>query len=329
MLRQLPWLALWLTACASDDPEPAPPAPEPTPTADTQTTPAPTADTAPPPFDELVWTDAHTQPIAAPATLAVHSGADAQSVRVHWENLTTDAWGEPLDPAVITSVALAEVQVEDIPAAEALVAARGLSPSAVIEWWVAGVPARDEVTMGEFTARGGTFSGPAYFTTSNPRGWLLLLLDADGEMKQAARLEPVAGASASVEITNQSLDASLALGAMAPALPMPSDFVGNLTIKELQTDSFGSPLVDDLVDGAFLQPAGADPASIDLRRLGRPAGDTFRTSFSPGAIDIALADFANDDGPFQGIGDQTWLLGLTCSTCTHHVPVAIAWVAPR
>jgi len=315
-------------ACGGKD-EPAPTSPAPEPTADTgPTTPEPTADTAPEPFDELTWTDAATQPLTVTAQVTTVQAGEGQSIAIAWDTLTADAWGAPLDPSTLTLAVLAEVFTDDIPATEALLSGRGLSPDAVVEWWTANVPGRDQVTMGEFTARGAPFSAPNYFTSANPRGWFLLLLDDGGEARQAIRLEPVPGYPDSTVLTDGSWTGDVSFGATSTPLLVPSDFTGNLTIKEVATDSFGAPLVDGVVDGVFLTPASG-PSAVDLTALGRPDGEVYRLAFEPGTIDVALSDLTNDDGAFPGVGDQQWLLGLTCSTCSHSVPTVLTWVAPR
>jgi len=329
-LRTVALACLFAAACGDKgDDSPAPTTPEPTPTADTgPTTTTPTADTATEPFEEITWTDAATQPLQGSSSIAAAVAAEAQSIELDWSGLTTDALGAPLDPATITEVVLAEVYTDDVPAMEALLAGRGPSPDAVTEWWTANVPGRDQVTMGEFTARGAFFSAPNYFTVDNERGWFVLLRDDTGQALQGITLEPAVGYPDAVAIADGSWSVEHSFGPESEPLTVPADFTGNLTIKELSLDSFGQPLVEGVVDGVVLVPAGPDPTSLDLASLARPSGDAYRTTIEPGTIDIELADLANDQGPFPGIGDEQWLLGLTCSTCANVVPAAVTWLAP-
>jgi hypothetical protein len=300
---------------------------------DTDTGTAPTGETAePPPGPDLVVLPEHSY--AADVTWTVQSTdirARYEDLLFKWSQLTTDAWGLPIDPVAIEAIVMLEVLFPADEVAEHL--ALDDFGSSLLSVWEYPAPGVVFVPAASFTSGGINFNPQAFLVEEPGKTWLLGAADRDGDRLD---LRAVLGMTASEESGNTDAeltdDSSSATWSATPSdvhlLTASGWELYSIDWEGLTTDALGKEYDKELGDELFVArfDSGVD-LSAQILTLSQDASAWW--SMDVERETDARLDLARDaqGGVFPGFtSGATWIVGVRCSTCLSPFPLWVSTV---
>jgi hypothetical protein len=320
-----------LAACSGDDTT----KPEPTPT-DTGTPPPTDTGTPPLPGPDLVIEAGNVYSVGTTWALHTEEVRASFDLLVNWSSLTTDAWGDPVEPGAIDTLFLLEVLSKPSELAPRL-AADDLGDDLISVWTadVGGGPTYAHLTDFVTTTGGGTvesFDPDPYLVENADKSWVVGFGRWDGDrpdLRTIVVLEPkVAGTETSVDARGSSVSWSMALD--GAALQTAEGWaLYTVDWSGLAEDALGKPYDKTLGDELFV----ARWATATLEDLAASPFDWASTADAWYAMDVAnedsaRLDLAKDPGGavFPGFTEGTWVMGVRCGTCLSPFPLWVATV---
>lgn len=329
LLRKIAMLAALLlgTGCTNkDDGDPSIP-----PDTDTQTTPA-TGDTGPlPPGPDLVLLPEHNYTATVDWVVQSAEVRHRWDLLLSWDALTTDAWGEPIEPANIDTLALIEVLYPPDEVGEHL--AKDDFGNNLLSIWEADVVGRVFAHASDF-ANGQTPFNPQGLLVEEPgKTWLLAAARREGErldLRAALGLQIVENSPlVSADLVSESSQITWSAQASETHLLTASGAeLYTLDWEGIVTDALGKEYDDRLGDELFIAryDEGVD-LSTQVLSLQEAASGLWTMDVER-ETDARL-DLARDGagGTFPGfLAGPTWLIGVRCTTCMSPFPLWVATV---
>lgn len=321
-------LVLALVGCNGKDDDTGP---GPTDT-DTGTEPTTPTDTGTVPLSpDLVVVDDNDYSVSVEWNIESTDIRSGYDVLVSWSSFGTDAWGLPIDEATIPVFALIEILYppEEVPAH---LAADDFGTD-LLSVWEADVTGQVFANLTDLAYQSTPFDPAAFLLPEPDKTWLAVLAYQDGDrldIRAAKALLSVASSSGtSVDITDESSSVTWS-GALDGTVLETTGGQDLYTVdwSGLGNDALGKPydpyVGDELFIGRFDGQAPADLAD-DLTSLEQAATVWFTMDVER-ETDARL-DLARDgtNSPFTGFtAGETWVIGVTCTTCLSPFPL---WAA--
>lgn len=323
------WIAsLWLAAgCPSKDDDGS------TLETDTETgTLVPTGETGTEPVSgDLVVLPEHNYTLDVSWSVQSAPARARWDLLLTWDDLATDAWGEPIDAANVDQIVLIEVLYPPEEVGEHL-AADDFGPNLLSTWTLD--PEGDVFADISSLSSGPTAFNPQGFLVEEPgKTWLFGAARQDGErldLRALIGMEIVENStSVSVDLIDTSSQVTWSASAATSHVQAASGAeLYTLDWEAVVTDALGKPFDDILGDELFI---GRFDGGVDL--------STQLLSLSSAAsgwwtMDVeretdARLDLARDSsgGTFPGLDEgPVWLVGVRCTTCLSPFPLWIATI---
>lgn len=240
---------------------------------------------------------------------------------IRWDDLSADMLGAQLDPSEIDGVQLLVFPHLGLDEVEERIATDSLKQSDV-GLFLEATPADGEVALDDFALQGNPVGAGQYFEPGSGT-WLVNLLVGE-EYVRFHELVPVEGSEETVAQVSGSeaqfdVDATLASSIALTGEENKVDW------SELTVDGLGGELVLHRLDGLSLaQLPEVEPSDIEDRfdELESLIGERTDLDIS-GMTSAELPELAEVDD------EGTWLLALTCGSCTSPVPRVMVVLTPQ
>ena len=278
--------------------------------------------------DNVALTDDHNYNFIGTLDIDSFEAMEKTSIRLHWENLTTDLQGHVLDLNDLDIAALVVFRYLSQEEVAQGISENTLQQSDVSLYVQAELEeGQTEVNLGDLTLFGNDIDVEQYFEEGYGT-WLFTLntgTTPGAGSRMAAFLEPLPDSEVDdIEIVDGTalvtVDADLT-GLTSVGLP-----VGQTTSVSwdgLTTDGQGNEMqlgsIDRLMVAhyATLTPADLEANFLDLELI----ADTQYDLVLEGQTEADLTTLSSDGGAFSGItADGTWILALRCDTCANPAP---------
>ena len=261
----------------------------------------------------------------------VYEVAELTDVRIDWSQLAHDTMAQPLDPATdIDTASLIAFPHLGHDEAVTNLNDNTLSQADVGLFVYAEVSGTSHSFLADMTLFGSDVDVETYFSDDYAATWLVTL-DSGGTPGAGIRSCAILDPSPTSEVATAYIDddscvvhpdadfGSLVPATAAECAPLTFQWSG------LTTDGFGNTFPTTYIDGLSLSfHAGQSPADLEDTYLfgGVGATEVWKQILEEGSTSTLLDGHPSAAGtPFDGIsGGGTWLLALTCSTCSSPAP---------
>ncbi len=283
------------------------------------------------PMDFVTLDDAANFSWYGTLEVEVHEVAELTDVRIDWSQLAHDTMAQPLDPA--SDIDTASLVVFPYLGHDEVVTSLNdntLQQADVGLYVFAEVTGTSHTYMADMTLFGTDVDVETYFERDYGETWLVTLGTGSTPgvgTRSCAILDPSPTSEETVAYLDDDscvVHPDADLGSLTPATaaecaPLTFQWSG------LTTDGFGNSFPTTRIDGLSLSfHAGQSPADLEDAYLfgGVGATEVWTQALEEGSTSALLDGHPSAAGtPFDGIaGGGTWLLALTCSSCTPAAP---------
>lgn len=287
-------------------------------------------DPLPPPCSDCDLVDDNNYAMATTLTADVVQLQAETDATIDWSALTVDVQGHPVqdgDISQVLLVAFAELPPDEV--AEGL-AKDQLTQSEAAFYLICEAEGRTSCQLSEFSILGSSFDVAEYFLPQ-VQSWLLIPSNAGAQGGRSFLFvqanDDVTDTTARIDNDTSTLAASTDLLSLTPLVVPEGEPDIALDWTGLETDGLGNPMdprtLTSLWVARYDEPIDVlEERLFDLELM---ANEIWTLDLA-GGTDATTADLQGDR-PFPGFSsDQTWLLSLRCTVCTHPAPRFITQV---